>query len=548
MCLTPPAENYAVAAQEIVSPFLQDDLFSGVVLVAKKGEIIFRRAFGLANREWAIPNTPETRFRIGSITKQFTAAAILCLTERGKLSVHDWLGQHLPDVPDSWHDVTIHQLLTHTSGIPSYTNLPDFLSRISLEERTPREIMELTSGQALEFPPGERFCYSNTGYVLLGSVVERISGQTYATFLKDEFFQPLGMVDSGYDHTSKIVERRADGYTCIGGKWRHARFIAMSLPYAAGGLYSTADDLYRWSQALMKGDVIGPASLQEMLHDHGQGYGYGWFVGSVDGRRFVHHGGAINGFLGTLDLHPDDDLTVIVLANLQASDVSMITERLAQASLGLYQPRHEITLGASKLDEYVGVFRLGHRCFLEISLDKNEILCAHLTGHQRLTLACSEPGAFFSRTRDIEIAFSREAGGKVSAVTLREHDVSFAGRRVDEAVQGKVEEKQPGNGEDISPDSTDLSQYVGRYRHPRMHLEVTLCADQLSVQATGQTKSTAICESGRRFVLEEVQAEITFEHTERDGVWGLTLRQAGIQLRAFKLFDVSAQEGLGQSC
>jgi CubicO group peptidase (beta-lactamase class C family) len=212
MCATPRAENYAVAAQEIVSPFLQDDLFSGVVLVAKKGEIIFRRAFGLANREWAIPNTPETRFRIGSITKQFTAAAILRLTERGKLSVHDRLGQHLPDVPDSWHDVTIHQLLTHTSGIPSYTNLPDFLSRISLEERTPREIMELTSGQALEFPPGDRFCYSNTGYVLLGSVVESISGQTYATFLNDEFFQPLGMVDSGYDHTSKIVERRADGY------------------------------------------------------------------------------------------------------------------------------------------------------------------------------------------------------------------------------------------------------------------------------------------------------------------------------------------------
>lgn len=547
MCLTPRAENYAVAAREIVTPFLQDDLFTGAVLVAKEGEIIFRQAFGLANRQWTIPNTPETRFRIGSITKQFTAAAILRLTERGKLSAYDRLGQHLPDAPDSWHNVTIHQLLTHTSGIPSYTDLPDFLSRISLEERTPKEIIELTSGQALEFPPGDHFRYSNTGYILLGSVVESISGQGYADFLEDEFFQPLGMVDSGYDHSWKIVERRADGYTCIGGKWGHARFIAMSLPYAAGGLYSTVDDLYRWSQALMKGDVIGPAALQDMLRDHGQGYGYGWFVGSVDGRRFVRHGGGINGFLSTLDLHPDDDLMVIALANLQASEVLTITKRLAQASLGLYQPRDETTLDASKLDEYVGVFQLGQRCFLEICLAKTGMLCAHLTGHQRLTLACSKPDAFFSRTHDVEVAFSRETGGEVSAVTLREHGVSFAGRRVDKSVRRKVGEQQPGNGEHISSDSTDLSQYVGCYRHPRMHFEVTLCGDCLSVQATGQTKSTATFKSGRRFVLDEVQAEISFEHTEGDGVWGLTLRQAGIQLRAFKLFDVTAHEGSDHS-
>ncbi|MGF6648363.1 serine hydrolase domain-containing protein [Paraburkholderia sp. GAS82] len=538
MCATPRAENYAVAAQEIVSAFLHDDLFTGVVLVAKAGEIIFRQGFGFANRQWAIPNTPETRFRIGSITKQFTAAAILRLTERGKLGVHDRLGQHLPDAPESWHNVTIHQLLTHTSGVPSYTDLPDFLTRISLEERTPKAIMELTSGQALEFPPGDRFRYSNTGYILLGSVVEAISGQRYSDFLESEFFQPLGMADSGYDHTWKIVERRADGYTCIGGKWRHARFIAMSLPHAAGGLYSTADDLYRWSQALMRGDVIGPAALQHMLRDHGQGYGYGWFVGSADGRRFVRHGGAINGFLSALDLHPDDDLTVIALANLQASGVLKITERLAHASLGLYQTPHEITLDASKLDEYLGVFRLGQRCFMEISLDKSGMLCAHLTGLQRLTLACSESDAFFSRTRDIEIAFSREAEGKASVVTLREHGVSFAGRRIDDAVYRKIRERQPENGKDISADSTELSQYVGRYRHPLMHFEVTLCGEQLSVQATGQQKSNAVFESGRCFVLDDTQARITFEYTDRDGVWGLTLRHAGTQLRAFRLFDV----------
>ena len=155
-----------------------------------------------------------------------------------------------------------------------------------------------------------------------------------------------------------------------------------------------------------------------------------------------------------------------------------------------------------------------------------------------LTLACSESDAFFSRTRDIEIAFSREAEGKASVVTLREHGVSFAGRRIDDAVYRKVDERQLENGKDISADSTELSQYVGRYRHPLMHFEVTLCGEQLSVQATGQQKSNTVFESGRCFVLDDTQAKVTFEYTDRDGVWGLTLRHAGTQLRAFRLFDV----------
>lgn len=334
MRYAPDADDYTRKANEVVSAFLDSDLFSGVVLVAKSGEIIFRRAFGFGNREWAVPNTPETKFRIGSITKQFTAAAILRLAERGTLNVADRLGQYLPDAPHSWHDITIHQLLTHTSGVPSYTNLPDFLSRISHEERTPQQIAELTSGQPPDFPPGDCFSYSNTGYVLLGSIVESVSAQTYSAFLNDEFFLPLGMLDSGYDHTLKIVERRAAGYTCVDGKWRHARFIAMSLPYAAGGLYSTADDLYRWSKALMNGEVIQPAFLQEMLRDHGHGYGYGWFVASIDGRTLINHGGAINGFLCTLDFHPNHNLTVIVLSNLQGAKVPLIAERLAQTSFG----------------------------------------------------------------------------------------------------------------------------------------------------------------------------------------------------------------------
>ncbi|RFU47596.1 serine hydrolase [Paraburkholderia sp. DHOC27] len=540
MCSTPRTEKYAKEAQEIVTPFVRGDLFSGVVLVAKQGEVIFREAFGFANREWAIPNTPDTRFRIGSITKQFTAAAILRLADRGKLSVADRLGQYLSYVPDSWQDVTLHQLLTHTSGIPSYTNLPDFSSRISLEERTPRAVMELTRDQPLECVPGEQFRYSNTGYTLLGSVLESITGQTYADFLHDEFFEPLGMRDSGYEHTTQIIERRADGYTCVDGRWRHARYIAMSLPYAAGGLYSTVDDLYRWSQALMKGDVIRPDTLEAMLRDHGQGYGYGWFIATADERRFIHHGGAINGFLGTLDLRPDDDLTTIVLANLQACEVPMIATRLARASLGLYQPPRELVLDTSKLDEYVGAFQIGPGHFLEMSRSGDQILCAHLTGRRPHTLACSAPDLFVSKTSDVEMTFNRTTEGTVSSVTVREHGATFNGQRTDKAVGQKLDETAVENDLDIAADPPALSQYVGRYRHPRMHFEVTLSGDQLLVQATKQPKLRAVFENDRTFVIEEAQAKITFEHTDRNGVWALMLLQAGARLRAFKLFDMSA--------
>ncbi|OAJ56809.1 hypothetical protein A6V36_32860 [Paraburkholderia ginsengiterrae] len=541
MCSTLRADDYAAKAHEIVLPFLEADLFSGVVLVAKNDEIVFRQAFGLGNREWGIPNTPETKFRIGSITKQFTAAAILRLAERGKLNVADRLGQYLPDAPNSWHDVTIHQLLTHTSGVPSYTSLPDFLSRISLEERTPEQIIGLTSDQPLEFQPGVRFVYSNTGYILLGSIVENVSGQTYSAFLTDEFFQPLGMVDSGYDHTSKIVDRRAAGYTCVDGRWRHARFIAMSLPYAAGGLYSTADDLYLWTKALMNGDVIQPARLEEMLRDHGHGYGYGWFVGSDEGRTRVSHGGAINGFLCTLDVHMDDDLTVIVLSNLQGAEVPMIAQRLARAGVGRYQPCREITPGVPELKEFVGAFQLGHRYFLEIFLD-NDALCASFSGHQRLPLACSGSGVFFSKTSDIDIKFDREVDGKVSTVTLRERNVRLVGRRVDDAVRRTANGPQPGSREETPAISTDVLQYAGRYRHPRMYVEVTVDGNELFVQATAQRKLKAASSDGRCFVVEEVGAEITFEHTESGAVWGLTLRQAGIQLRAYRLFDACADQ------
>ncbi|NYH12929.1 serine hydrolase domain-containing protein [Paraburkholderia bryophila] len=254
-----PSNAYALKAAAVVAPFVDANLFSGLILVAHRGRPIFHEAFGLANREWMIANTPDTRFRIGSITKQFTATAIVLLAGRGKLNLADSVSTHYANAPESWCDITIHQLLTHTSGIPSYTGRPDFVSHIGRIDHTPEQILDLVRDLPLEFPPGERFSYCNSGYALLGLIVEKVSGQTYSAFLQSEIFDPLGMSNTGYDETRAILPRRAAGYERHGGKWINALFSAMSVPYAAGGLYSTADDLLRWTEALSNGKVISAA-------------------------------------------------------------------------------------------------------------------------------------------------------------------------------------------------------------------------------------------------------------------------------------------------
>ena len=193
------AQDYASKAQAYVDSWLRDGQFTGAVLVMKDGQPLFRKGYGHANREWNIANAPDTRFRLGSITKQFTAAAILQLAEQGKLSITDPVSKHYPDAPAAWEKITIHHLLNHTSGIPSYTAIPDFFAKQSMIRRTPTEIVRLTQDKPLEFEPGSKFAYNNTGYVLLGAIIERITGGSYDAYLRKNIFEPLGLKDSGYD-------------------------------------------------------------------------------------------------------------------------------------------------------------------------------------------------------------------------------------------------------------------------------------------------------------------------------------------------------------
>ncbi|PQV53189.1 serine hydrolase [Paraburkholderia sp. BL21I4N1] len=540
MAAETPSNAYALKAAAVVAPFVDANLFSGLILVAHQGKPIFHEAFGLANREWMIANTPDTRFRIGSITKQFTAAAIVLLAERSKLNVTDPVSTHYANAPESWRDVTLHQLLTHTSGIPSYTGLPDFVSQIGRIDHTPEQILDLVRDLPLEFTPGERFSYCNSGYALLGLIVEKVSGQTYSAFLQSEVFDPLGMSNTGYEETRAILPRRAAGHERQGGKWINALFSAMSVPYAAGGLYSTANDLLRWSEALSNGKVISAASLDETLRDHGHGYGYGWFIVNRLDRRLHHHGGGINGFVCALDRYPDDELTVVVLSNLQHVIIPAIAERLAKLHFGRYEPRKSIPTDPLLLEAYTGCYRLGPKYFVRVSIEAGA-LNVYARGQEPLRLAYAGADTFFCQVRDMQIDFQRASEGGVVALVDREGGRDFVADRVDEGLAQQIEQAPVQSADHAGLEVQDFAQYAGWYRlSDYTDLEVTCDAGQIHVQATGQNKLATGYRGMRRFELVgPIAAAITFELDGEGAVCGLVLHQGGVDWRSFRLNEAN---------
>ena len=249
--------------EEVVQSYVQNKTFMGTVLVARGSEVILSKGYGSANLEWDIPNAPSTKFRLGSITKQFTAASILLLEERGKLKIEDPIKKYLADAPAAWDRITIHNLLTHTSGIPNFTSLPDYRTLQPFDSPVAKTIAAFRD-KPLDFQPGEKMSYSNSGYLVLGHLIETVTGGSYEKFVTENIFAPLGMKDSGYDSNRTIIAHRAAGYMPSADGPVNAGFIHMSIPHAAGSLYSTTEDLLRWEQGLFGGKVIAPASLAKM--------------------------------------------------------------------------------------------------------------------------------------------------------------------------------------------------------------------------------------------------------------------------------------------
>jgi CubicO group peptidase (beta-lactamase class C family) len=306
--------------------------FSGAVLIAKDGEILVNKGYGLANREHDVPNTPQTKFRLGSMTKQFTAAAIMQLQEQGKLNVEDSIDTYIPDYPNG-DRITLHHLLTHTSGIPNLTDFPEHRKTIMIPSPVEKTILRFKD-KSLEFTPGEQFKYSNSGYLLLGYVIEKVSGKTYEDYLEENIFHPLNMENSGYDHHSTILKNRATGYHLTKDGLIHAPYVAMSMPHAGGALYSTVEDLFLWDRALYTENILKKSSLENMFTPFKGNYGYGWRIDSIFGHKRIHHGGSILGFQTHIARYVGDNTLVVFLCNQRPINTKKISEDLAAIVFG----------------------------------------------------------------------------------------------------------------------------------------------------------------------------------------------------------------------
>jgi CubicO group peptidase (beta-lactamase class C family) len=291
-------------------------LFNGSALVADQGQVVMKKGYGLANMEWAIPNTPDTKFRLGSLTKQFTATLIMQLVERAQIDLAAPVTRYLADYPANPGDrITIHHLLNHTSGIVGYTEIPTWAATVR-NPYTPTAFLAHFSRLDLLFEPGARFSYSNSGYFLLGVILEKVTGQSYETLLRDRIFAPVGMNDSGYDSTQPLLSKRAAGYDKrFDDSYVNAAYLDMTQPYAAGSLYSTVEDLYRWDQALLTEKILSAKSKERMFTPGLSDYGYGWTITKKNGVTTIAHGGGINGFNTLVTRNPDSKRVVVLLNN-----------------------------------------------------------------------------------------------------------------------------------------------------------------------------------------------------------------------------------------
>jgi CubicO group peptidase (beta-lactamase class C family) len=307
-------------------------------LVSKNGNIIYNKAFGLANLELNFSMQKETVFEIGSMTKQFTAISILILMERGVLNLDDEITKYILDYPTNGNKITIHHLLTHTSGIKSFTSIKG-INTIAKQDLTPLELIDFFKNEPIDFMPGEKFKYNNSGYVLLGYIIEKVSGQNYAQFVEEEIFKKLGMIASKYASHKDIIKNRASGYHKK-DSFINNRRISFTIPYASGSLMSNVIDMFKWQEALKNNELISRKATEKAFTNYALNngenidYGYGWHIKQTNGISVWEHGGAIFGFKSMGVYLPNEDIYVIGLNNCDCNSPTEITRQIAQLAIG----------------------------------------------------------------------------------------------------------------------------------------------------------------------------------------------------------------------
>lgn len=375
------------------------------VIVRKGDEVLLRGGYGAANLELNVPMQADSNLRLASLTKQFTAMAVLQLVNSGKLSLQQTVGQVLPDYPAVGRAITVHQLLTHTSGIPNLSRMPEFREN-KAKDASLAEMVALFSSQPLQFAPGSRFNYSNSNYVLLTAIIEKVSQQSYADFLQQHIFQPLGMQHTGYDNAKTLVPNRVSGYEQTAQGFRNADVVSMTRPQGAGALRSTVDDLNRWDLALY-GDALVPQKLAQQAfvqHPATEGpnkgqplpYGYGWMMADLAGQTSQEHSGGIEGFSSYVIRIPAQKVYVAVLANTGSFDSYTMAVRLAAIAIGQPMEPDPIALPATTVDAIQGNYSFDDGSERNIRFEKGQLWCQTKDGASQIITASRDGKLYLS--------------------------------------------------------------------------------------------------------------------------------------------------------
>ena len=478
------------------------------ILVSKEGKVLYEKGFGYADIKGKKIVTPNTKFRIGSVTKQFTAAAILKLQENNLLSVNDKLSKYIPDFPRG-DEVTIHHLLTHTSGIHSYTGKPDFLNRVT-KTISEDSLIQYFKNDPYDFSPGENYAYNNSGYFLLGYIVGKVSGKPYGEYLKQNFFEPLKMKNTGVHYAGIKLENEAHGYGNNNGKYDDALNWDMSWAGAAGALYSTLHDLDIWNNALHSGKVLRESSLKAALttvvlnngNKPAMNYGYGIMTAKYRGLDNIQHSGGLHGFVSQLVYYPKQKLSIVMFSNSMNPEVSFDPNKIAEA-FAWNEMEKQTSLIATvvpvdSLKVYTGRFDFMNSAVMQITLEGNKLF-AQLSGQGKFEIFPSSQNEFFWKVVDARIKFIKNDSGVISHAIFRQNGQELNVKKMKEEVI-------------VTINPVLLDKYSGNYKFINdMVVTISKEKDKLFAQATGQGKLEMFPVSDTQFVLKEINAKITFK-------------------------------------
>ena len=477
------------------------------LLVAREGKILYKKGFGYADVNNKILITPDTKFRIGSVTKQFTAAAILKLQENNLLSVNDKLSKFIPDFPRG-DEITIHHLLTHTSGIHSYTGKNDFISRVT-KTISPDSLVNEIKRDAYDFNPGERMMYNNSGYFLLGYIISKVSGKPYETYLKETFFQPLQMENTGVHYAGIKLKNEAKGYSRNNNKYDEAVNWDMSWAGAAGAIYSTVDDLLKWNEALYGSKVLSKKSLDAALTPAvlknaevpSMQYGYGLIMGKYRGEEIISHGGGLHGFITQLAYYPKEKLTVVMFSNTAEPEVNFDNNKIAEVFLWDKLEKQisytESSVKPANLQTFTGRYDLMGQAVITVTTEDNKLF-AQLSGQPKFEIFPRSENEFFWKVVDARIQFVKDEKGEINQAILFQNGQELKAKRLPEEIIVQI-------------NPAVLDQYTGKYKlNDNIIVTVSKENNKLFAKPTDQPKVEMLPLSETDFVIKEINAKISF--------------------------------------